>query len=43
MMIAFGLVLFLGLISGVYLVALFNANDDDWKGDIWQLDTTTMD
>ena len=40
MMIAYGLVFFIGLISGVYLVALFN---DDWKGDIWQLDTTTMD
>lgn len=41
MMIAYGLVFFIGLITGVYLVALFN--DDDWKGDIWQLDTTTMD
>ena len=29
MMIAYGLVFFLGIISGVYLVALFNANDDD--------------
>lgn len=29
MIIAYGLVFFLGLISGVYLVALFNANDDD--------------
>lgn len=29
MMIAYGLVYFIGIISGVYLVALFNANDDD--------------
>ena len=29
MIIAYGLVFFLGLISGVYLVALFNTNDDD--------------
>lgn len=29
MMIAYGLVYFIGIISGVYLVAFFNANDDD--------------